>query len=253
MRDMGESGRARPGRPRKVPDTGTLTPREQILDAAAALFVTHGFTGTSTRMIAERVGIRQASLYYHYAGKDDILADLLSSSVRPSLDRIRSLEETAATGGPIDGCTLLYAAVLIDVRTLATTSHNVGTLYLLPEIQHERFDAFRAERDDLRATYDRLGRAAASTAVGTAASTTANTAASTAASTATIDETDGVLGDLLIQLAETVIQLRRSRDSRPADAHAIAGACLRVCGADAQTVARARDTAIALLDEVLVG
>lgn len=232
---MGESGRARPGRPRRVPDTGTLSPREQILDAAAALFVAHGFAGTSTRMIAERVGIRQASLYYHYAGKDDILADLLSSSVRPSLDRIRALEQSAAAGAPVDDRALLYAAVLIDVRTLATTSHNVGTLYLLPEIQHDRFDAFRAERDDLRATYDRLGRAA-----------------TRAAGAPAVDETDGVLGDLLIQLAETVIQLRRSRDPRPQDAHAIAGACLRVCGADATAVERARRAAAALTGDVLV-
>lgn len=236
MPDMGESGRARPGRPRKVPDTGTLAPREQILDAAAALFVAHGFAGTSTRMIAERVGIRQASLYYHYAGKDDILADLLSSSVRPSLDRIRALEQSLDADGPVDGCTVLYAAVLIDVRTLATTSHNVGTLYLLPEIQHDRFDAFRAERDDLRTTYERLGRAAAHAAGGTAA----------------IHETDGVLGDLLIQLAETVIQLRRSREPRPEDAHAIAGACLRVCGAGSELVEQARRAATTLLDDALV-
>lgn len=236
MPDVGDSGgRARPGRPRRVPDTGNLSPRDQILDAAAALFVAHGFAGTSTRMIAERVGIRQASLYYHYAGKDDILADLLSSSVRPSLDRIRALEESSAA----DGCVLLYAAVLIDVRTLAMTSHNVGTLYLLPEIQHERFDAFRAEREDLRATYERLGRSAARAAGGASAGVDD-------------DEIDGMLGDLLIQLAETVIQLRRSRDPRPQDAHAIAGACLRVCGADPGAVERARRAAIALLDDALV-
>ncbi|TKV61529.1 TetR/AcrR family transcriptional regulator [Nakamurella flava] len=233
---MGDSGgRGRPGRPRRVPDTGTLSPRDQILDAAAALFVAHGFAGTSTRMIAERVGIRQASLYYHYAGKDDILADLLSSSVRPSLDRIRALEDRSAAGGTIDGGALLYAAVLIDVRTLAATSHNVGTLYLLPEIQHERFDAFRAEREDLRVTYDRLGRAA-----------------SRAAGGATLGETDGLLGDLLIQLAETVIQLRRTREPRPEDAHAIAGACLRICGAESAIVERARRGAIALLEDALV-
>ena len=154
--------------------------------------------------------------------------------MRPSLDRIRALEESAA-GDSIDGCALLYAAVLIDVRTLATTSHNVGTLYLLPEIQHDRFDAFRAERDDLRATYDRLGRAAAQ-----------------ATGAAVIHETDGVLGDLLIQLAETVIQLRRSRDPRPQDAHAIAGACVRVCGADGAIVERARRAAAAMTADVLV-
>jgi AcrR family transcriptional regulator len=76
---------ARVGRPRAVPDAGSpLSPREQILDAAAALFAEHGLSGTSTRAIAERVGIRQASLYYHFAGKDDLLVELLTRSVRPA-------------------------------------------------------------------------------------------------------------------------------------------------------------------------
>lgn len=51
-----------------------MAPREEILDAAAGLFVDRGFEGTSTREIAEAVGIRQASVYYHFpSGKDEIL------------------------------------------------------------------------------------------------------------------------------------------------------------------------------------
>lgn len=238
---MGEF-RVRPGRPRRVPDTGTLAPRDQILDAAAALFVRHGFAGTSTRMIAERVGIRQASLYYHYAGKDDILADLLSSSVRPSLERIRELQETSAADGSVDGCAVLYAAVLIDVRTLSITPHNVGTLYLLPEVQHERFDAFRAEREELRAIYQQLGRAAIRSSGGPSDG---------GAGDALIDGLGNLhgdlLGDLLIQLAETVIQLRRVRDPRPSDAHGIATACLQICGVGPAAIDRARTDAATLV------
>ena len=57
------------------------TAREEILDAAAELFTTRGFTSTSTRMIADAVGVRQASLYHHFATKDDMLAALLVGTV----------------------------------------------------------------------------------------------------------------------------------------------------------------------------
>ena len=43
-----------------------------------------GYTGTSTRTIAEAVGIRQASLYHYFKTKDDILCALLSQTVTPT-------------------------------------------------------------------------------------------------------------------------------------------------------------------------
>src|SRR4051794_1260912 len=137
---------ARPGRPRHAPASGPAdaTPREQILDAAAALFAERGFAATTTRLIAERVGIRQASLYYHFAGKDELLIELLTTSVRPSLDAVRRIE--GLVPGSASAAAALYLLALIDVETLGRTPHNIGTLYLLPEVQHERYDSFRAER-----------------------------------------------------------------------------------------------------------
>jgi AcrR family transcriptional regulator len=216
MQHMSDAApRQRPGRPRHVPDTGTASPKEQILDAAAALFVEHGFTATSTRMIAERVGIRQASLYYHYAGKDDILVELLSSSVRPSLDRIRALLAHA------DGATALYAAVLVDVQTLAEAAHNIGTLYLLPEVQSNRYDTFRAERAELQALYARLGASAATPDVRRAVP-------------------PHLLGELLIQLVEVTIHIRRARDLDTRDAESVAEAGLRICGLQGPAIDTAR-------------
>ena len=213
---MGDTtARQRPGRPRHTRDTGTTTPREQILDAAAALFVEHGFTATSTRMIAEQVGIRQASLYYHYAGKDDILVDLLSSSVRPSLDEIRALVHHS------DSAAALYAAALVDVHTLSRSPHNIGTLYLLPEVRHSRYDSFRAERHELQTLYARLGSAVATPGVRRSVP-------------------GQLLGELLIQVVEVAIQVRRVRDLAEEDAEAIADACLRLCGLDDLALGEAR-------------
>lgn len=44
-----------------------------VLDAAAALFCEKGFNETTTREIAARLNIQQASLYYHISGKEDLL------------------------------------------------------------------------------------------------------------------------------------------------------------------------------------
>ena len=83
---------ARAGRPRlHVQRRPGTTARDEILDAAGELFTTLGYTGTSTRTIADSVGIRQASLYHYFKTKDDILCDLLSQTVAPTLSFIPSL------------------------------------------------------------------------------------------------------------------------------------------------------------------
>lgn len=52
--------------------------RQYILNAALELFSTKGYEATSVSQIAEAVGIRKASLYSHFSGKQDILDSLLS-------------------------------------------------------------------------------------------------------------------------------------------------------------------------------
>ncbi|RVW07183.1 TetR/AcrR family transcriptional regulator [Prescottella agglutinans] len=129
------------------------TPRDEILDAAAELFTTRGFTGTSTRMIADAVGIRQASMYHHFDTKDDILAALLLGTVTAPVDCAERLVEACD-----DPVVRLCALVLFDAGQLADSRWNLGALYLLPEVTTERFAEFRALRDDLMARYSAFAR-----------------------------------------------------------------------------------------------
>jgi AcrR family transcriptional regulator len=59
------------GRPAKVP--GEKETKERILDAAIDLFAERGYDRVSVRDIAAAVGIKESSIYKHYAGKDEIL------------------------------------------------------------------------------------------------------------------------------------------------------------------------------------
>ncbi len=234
--------RRRAGRPRLRPASNAgVAPRAEILDAAADLFARQGLAATTTRQIADRVGIRQASLYYYFSGKDEILLELLTQSVRPSL-RVAATLEARCHDDPAAG---LYALALIDVRTLTQAPHNIATLYLLPEVQGEEFASFHAERAELQATYGRLGRAAAMLA-GLAG------LAGTAAPGGSPGSPGGSPGEeltatLIMQLVESVIQLRRLGELRDGYADEIAAACLRLVGLGAAAVAQARAAAEALL------
>jgi TetR/AcrR family transcriptional regulator len=59
------------GRRRAVQQRSTDT-KEKILEAAAAEFALHGFTGTSTREAAARAGVQHPALTYHFGNKEGL-------------------------------------------------------------------------------------------------------------------------------------------------------------------------------------
>lgn len=57
--------------------TGRNNTKQDILEVSLELFSTQGYEATSVSQIAARVGIRKASLYSHFASKQEILDSLL--------------------------------------------------------------------------------------------------------------------------------------------------------------------------------
>ncbi|MFW0783880.1 helix-turn-helix domain-containing protein [Gordonia sp. CPCC 206044] len=193
---------ASPGRPRLVkPKRIGNTARDEILDAAAELFTRHGYTGTSTRMIADAVGMRQASLYHYFATKNDILAALLATTVDPSLERARELmaEDRSATQRLLD-------LARFDVSGLAAARWNLGALYLLPEVADDRFAEFRAARTELAQIYETLACAA-------------------------LGNADDSRSMLPFRLVESVIMMRSDEERGDLDDHTTAGLVEVIVGA----------------------
>ncbi|ANS64061.1 TetR family transcriptional regulator [Streptomyces lincolnensis] len=200
----------RVGRPRAAqrPDSG-LEPREELLAAAAELFTSLGYAATSTRAVAERAGMRQASMYHYVSGKEELLALLLESTVTPSLAYARELLADDAT--PAEK--RLWELCRADVEVLCGGPHNLGVLYLLPEVRDERFAGFHAVRDELKDAYRQL---------------IAATAAGGALSKGALE----LRTDLVFGLIEGVILVRRSDPDRSVSvfAEATADAALRIAG-----------------------
>src|SRR4051812_13085952 len=60
-----------------MPDTQSLTRREQLLGIAAELFASKGFRNTTVRDIADAAGILSGSLYHHFDSKEAMVDEIL--------------------------------------------------------------------------------------------------------------------------------------------------------------------------------
>jgi len=170
--------------------------RQAVLDAAGELFTDAGYAATTTRAIAERAGLRQASLYYHFPAKEDILAALLAETVRPSLALAARL-----VAGAAPAAVRLWALAYADIGLLGGARHNLGALYLLPEVGSPNLARFRIERAELKAAYGRLVAASGVTPPAVAIRT-----------------------DLVFGLVESIAVIRRDDPALDVEAHVREGA-----------------------------
>jgi len=71
--------------------------RDNIVDAAAELFVQNGYDATSVRQIADVVGVTEAALYYHFKdGKRELLEAVIGCQI-PDLINIVDECDSAET------------------------------------------------------------------------------------------------------------------------------------------------------------
>lgn len=67
--------------------------REDLLRAAARLFVEKGFDATTTRDIAQAVGMRSGSPFYHFRSKQDLLKAAMSEGLETGYRRLQEAIE----------------------------------------------------------------------------------------------------------------------------------------------------------------
>jgi AcrR family transcriptional regulator len=68
--------------------------RLHAIRSAAAVFAEKGFHGSSTRDIAERMGIKQGSLYYYFKSKEEALGEVCLFGIE---DYVGHMKEIAAS------------------------------------------------------------------------------------------------------------------------------------------------------------
>lgn len=74
--------------------------REAVINVAQELFVARGYTSVTLKDIAERLGIKQASLYYHFpGGKEDLFVEV---TIHHLEQRRQGLEQVIAKASSLE-------------------------------------------------------------------------------------------------------------------------------------------------------
>ncbi len=68
----------------------TLDARSRVIEAADRLFAEYGYSAVALRDIAQEVGIRHASLYYHFPqGKEELFVEVTAQRMRHYAEGLR--------------------------------------------------------------------------------------------------------------------------------------------------------------------
>ncbi|HNP63127.1 MAG TPA: TetR family transcriptional regulator [Woeseiaceae bacterium] len=111
--------------------------RQAAIRAAAAVFAEKGFHGACTKDIAERMGIKQGSLYYYFDSKEEALGEVCLFGIR---DYVEHMDGIASSGQSFEA--KLTATVTSHLssyreRNEALKVYNDERLYL-PEARRRR-------------------------------------------------------------------------------------------------------------------
>ncbi len=124
--------------------------RDRIRQAAAALFRSKGFNGTSMADLATEVGITKSSLYHHFPSKQSLLAEI----VELTMDRAFPLVSDVVHSGASAAGRLGQAVVIHIVEAIrdldAQACYSEEGRYLTPE--------FMAAHVEKRDRYEHLFR-----------------------------------------------------------------------------------------------
>ncbi len=98
--------------------------RRLLLDCAARLFRQHGYAAVSIRDIAAASGFKAGSLYYHFASKEEIVAEVLDLGVDAVFDEVSRC--VAALPGNAPFAHRLREAIRAHLHTLLERDDYTG-------------------------------------------------------------------------------------------------------------------------------
>jgi len=122
----------------------------EVLGVAASVFAEKGYAGASTRDIAERLGVRQASLYYYFPSKEAALAAICELGVKDFIGNLKRIIEE-----PTRSDRKIHAAIANHLSPLR--SHpEADYIRVFLRHRHELPDGMRQRIAGLARTYQAL-------------------------------------------------------------------------------------------------
>jgi len=121
--------------------TETLTSRDRILSTATRLFAERGYEATSTRAIADAVGLNIATVAYHVGGKSDLYREVMRAAHEAQRESVVSALTDLASAAPTAEATRAGLHRFVDAYLTFCVSH--------PEVPALWMRRWLAEGEDL--------------------------------------------------------------------------------------------------------
>lgn len=120
--------------------------RQQILDAAAALFAERGYSLTRLSDIAERAGMHLTGLYYYYDNKEELVSDIIchvparvAAGLRDALD---TLPATASKRQRLETAFTVYLSHILKDDDYVRADHRIAS-QISPEVRERAINISR--------------------------------------------------------------------------------------------------------------
>jgi AcrR family transcriptional regulator len=118
-------GPAARGRHAPPPEVRLPIQRERLLEAAAAEFAAHGYSGASSESISRRAGMSKATFYEHFDNKEDCIIGLFEAA---SGNVASAMAEAARSAGQADATERMKAGTRAFLTSLAEHPDYAQTL-----------------------------------------------------------------------------------------------------------------------------
>lgn len=119
--------------------------RERVLEAALSLFAEHGVNGTSLQMIADRLGVSKAAVYYQFHSKDEIVLAVIQPVFDDMVRLVRIAEAMSTPEAQREAAVSGMVEMAVRHRRVTAVFHGDPVI-----------DGLVHSRDELQDTIERL-------------------------------------------------------------------------------------------------
>ncbi|USI75154.1 TetR/AcrR family transcriptional regulator [Sphingomonas morindae] len=109
------------------------TSREALVRAAARMFREKGFEGVGVDELSSAAGLTSGSFYKHFAGKAQVLLEVMRAGTDRVANRVRNLRKSASAGSP-EGWVNDFASFHTSPAHIAAIALGCNLPALTPEI-----------------------------------------------------------------------------------------------------------------------
>jgi AcrR family transcriptional regulator len=108
--------------------------RRQIIQVAMDLFASRGFRGTTTRQIAQKIGVNEAIIFRHFSHKEDLYWAVIDHKCRDTHRRRDASEKLGADGDDRE----IFAAIAEDLLRRNSEDTTLARLLLFSSLENHR-------------------------------------------------------------------------------------------------------------------